>query len=224
MRPELLAAAGVDHQLDVRADRVAGRLDEQLVGLRVAPAERPPAELDRLEAAGDGVLQLLAQRVRLVEQDRAVRLDACRGSCRRAAATTGWFADLAEQVPQGDVDAADGVLDGAAAALPEGGLPQLLGDARRLVGALADEERPQQLDAALDERLAGRDTLPTPIRPSSVRTSTMVWTSSSGLSSSAQPPSTVPPARPVMRMSAMNMSSPGTAAVSAARPQYEPML
>ena len=47
--------------LDVGPDRVAGRLDQQLVGLRVAPAERPPAELDRLEAARDGWLQLVAQ-------------------------------------------------------------------------------------------------------------------------------------------------------------------
>src|ERR1043166_492372 len=48
-------------------------------------------------------------------------------------------------------------------------------------------------------------TLPTPASPSSVRTSTMVWTSSSGLSSSAQPPSTVPPASPVMRISVIFM-------------------
>ena len=57
----------------------------------------------------------------------------------------GLVGDLAEQVPQGDVDAADGVLDRPAAALPEGVLAQLLGDAGRLVGPLADQERPQQL-------------------------------------------------------------------------------
>ena len=51
VRPKLLAAAGIDHQLDVRPDRVAGRLDQQLVGAAIAPAERTPAQLDRLEAA-----------------------------------------------------------------------------------------------------------------------------------------------------------------------------
>src|SRR5207247_11275279 len=55
-------------------------------------------------------------------------------------ARDGLVADFAEQVPEGDVDAADGVLDGAAAALPKHSLPQPLGDAHRLVGALADEE------------------------------------------------------------------------------------
>src|SRR5262249_28958073 len=52
------------------------------------------------------------------------------------------------------VDAADGVLDGAAAALPEGGLAELLGDAGGLVGALADQVRAEQLDAGGDEGLA----------------------------------------------------------------------
>jgi hypothetical protein len=55
---------------------------------------------------------------------------------------TGWLVILAEQVPQRDVDAADGVLDGPAAALPEGVLPQLLADPSRLVGPLADEQGP----------------------------------------------------------------------------------
>src|SRR5205814_94904 len=76
VRPELFAAAGVHHQFDVRADRVAGRADQFLVGAAVAAAERAPAELERLEAAGHGLLQLLAQARRLVEEERAVGLDA----------------------------------------------------------------------------------------------------------------------------------------------------
>ena len=55
---------------------------------------------------------------------RAVRLDAVAIAAAEQPGD-GLVADLAEQVPQGDVDAADGVFDGAAAALPEGGLPQL---------------------------------------------------------------------------------------------------
>src|SRR5262249_44122374 len=61
----------------------------------------------------------------------------------------------AEQVPQGDVDAAYGVLDGAAAALPERGLAQLLADSGRLVAALADQVRSQQLDGGGHQRAAG---------------------------------------------------------------------
>src|SRR5262249_19169097 len=69
----------------------------------------------------------------------------------------GLLADLAHEVPQGDVDAADGVLDGAAAALPEEGLAQLFADAHRLVGAVADEGGPGELDAGGGGRLAGGD-------------------------------------------------------------------
>src|SRR5205823_15127814 len=43
------------------------------------------------------------------------------------------------------------------AALPERRLPQPFRDAHRLVGPLADQERPQQFDGAFDERLAGED-------------------------------------------------------------------
>src|SRR5262249_53807715 len=50
--------------------------------------------------------------------------------------------------------------------------------------------------------------LPTPTRPSSVRTSTTGLMSSSGLSSSAPPPSTLPPQRPVRRTSVIFMAPP----------------
>ena len=46
------------------------------------------------------------------------------------------------------------MFDGAAAALPESALPQALADARRLVGALADQHRPQELYGRLDQGLA----------------------------------------------------------------------
>src|SRR5205823_14820767 len=75
VRPEGVAAAGIDHQLHTGADRLARRADEELVGVRVAAAERLPAELDRLEAAAGRLPQLLAKMIRLVEKERAVRLD-----------------------------------------------------------------------------------------------------------------------------------------------------
>jgi hypothetical protein len=68
VRPEGLAAAGIDHDLDVRPDRLAGRANEEFVGLRVAPAERLPTELDGTESTSDGLCQLLAERFDFVEE------------------------------------------------------------------------------------------------------------------------------------------------------------
>ena len=65
--------------------------------------------------------------------------------------------NLAEQIPEGDIDAADGVLDRPATALPEGRLAQALADAHRLVGPFADEKRLEQLDGPFDERLRRED-------------------------------------------------------------------
>src|SRR5207244_9944190 len=118
VRPKLLAAASVDHDLDVGSDRVAGGLDEQLVRFRVAPTEGSPAELDRAKAARDRGLQLFAQARRLVEEDGAIRLDAL--AIATAEEPRDRLAgDLAEEVPEGNIDAAYGVLERAAAALPE---------------------------------------------------------------------------------------------------------
>ena len=87
---------------------------------------------------------------RLVEQDRAIRLDAVAVVAAQQARDR-LAADLAEQVPQGDVDAADGVLDRAAAALPERHLPQLLADPLRLDRRFADQPGPQQLERAFHQ-------------------------------------------------------------------------
>src|SRR5262245_5315035 len=75
MGPELLAAAGVDHQLDVWADCLAGCADEQFIIFAVTPAKRPPAQLDRLETTCHRLLKLFAQRTGLVEEHRAIGLD-----------------------------------------------------------------------------------------------------------------------------------------------------
>ena len=101
-------------------------------------------------------MELVAQPRGLVEENRAIRLDALAIAAAEQPCD-GLAGDLAEQVPQRDVDAADGVLDRSAAALPEGCLSQPLRDAHRLIGAFADEERREQLDGGCDERLAGED-------------------------------------------------------------------
>src|SRR5207245_9774881 len=117
------------------------------------PAEGQPAKLDGLEASGDSILYLFAKAVGFVEENRAIGLDAVAVA---AAQQTGdrLVADFAHEIPEGDVDAADRVLDGAAPALPKSALPQPLGDARRLVGPLADQHWPEQLDRSRRQRLA----------------------------------------------------------------------
>src|SRR5206468_1723027 len=98
-----------------------------------------PAELDRAEPARDGSLQLLAQRLDFIKEQRAVRLD-LRAVVAAQEPRHRLARDLAEEIPERDVDAADGVLDAPAAALPERVLPQLLADACWLIGPLADQE------------------------------------------------------------------------------------
>src|SRR4051812_16864535 len=76
MRPVRFTPTGVDHQLNVWADCLAGRADEQLVGLVVVAAEWLPAELDGFEAASDGMAELFAQGIGFGEEERAIGFDA----------------------------------------------------------------------------------------------------------------------------------------------------
>src|SRR5262249_53535900 len=90
---------------------------------------------------------------RLVEEDGAIRLDP-RAVVAAEQPRDRLIGDLAEQIPQSDIDATDGVFDGTAAPLPEGGLPQFLGDTSPLVSAFADPVPGQQVHTGGDQRLA----------------------------------------------------------------------
>src|SRR6185369_16311171 len=76
VRPELLAAARVHHQLDVVAHRLARGLDQELVELPAHPAERAPSHLDRPEAARSLREEPVPEDRRILEEYRRVRLDA----------------------------------------------------------------------------------------------------------------------------------------------------
>jgi hypothetical protein len=154
VRPIGIAAAGIDHQLHVRAHGVAGGADEQLVEFGVAAAKGTPTELERLEAAGDGMFQLFAQGLGFVEQERPIGFDAVAVDAAKEPGD-GLVAYFSHQVPQGDVDAAEGVFDAAAPALPKGVLAELFAEAGRFVGAFAEEQWPQQLASRRDQGLAG---------------------------------------------------------------------
>src|SRR5438093_53157 len=154
VRPELLRAARVDHQLAVVADRVARGLDELLVVGIAAAAEGPPAELERPEPARLGREQDLAQAPWLVEDQRPVRLDAVAVAPAHEPAD-GLAGVLAEDVPERDVDAADRMGHAAAAPGPVGRLVELLREALRLDRDLVAQERLEQGQRAVDQRLAG---------------------------------------------------------------------
>ena len=62
---------------------------------------------------------------------------------------------LAAQIPQGDVQPADRVLDRSAAPEPEHRLPQFFADPLRLQARLADQVRSQQRQRTFDQ-CAGR--------------------------------------------------------------------
>ena len=122
----------------------------------VAPAERPPADLEGAEALLAILRDDLAHRVRLFHQQRAVGLHAVAvGAAEQPADRLA--GRLAQDVPQRDVDAADRVGQGAAAPHPEGVLMQLLGDPLRLQRILARTERLQHLQPGLHEPAVGED-------------------------------------------------------------------
>ena len=91
---------------------------------------------------------------RVVHQERAVRPHAAAVSAAEQPANR-LARDLAEDVPQRDVDAADGVRERAAAAHPEGVLAQLLGDPLGLKRVLAREQGLQHAERGLDQRTRG---------------------------------------------------------------------
>lgn len=64
-------------------------------------------------------------------------------------------AGFAEDIPESDIDTADGMSYRATATLPEGGLVECFGDAFRLVGGLTFEEWPEQFEGALDKSSGG---------------------------------------------------------------------
>ena len=155
VRPEGVAAAGIDHQGAFHAGGVARGNHDGLVEAGVAAAaERPPADLERPEPQGAELRHVAVHRLRLVHQQRAIGLDAV--AVAPAEEPSDRLArGLAEDVPQRDVDAADGVGQGAAMAHPEGVLLQLLGDPLRLERIFTAVQRFEHRERGLDEAMVG---------------------------------------------------------------------
>ena len=118
VRPEGVAPAGIDHQRDVGPDRLARARDDLFVLLVAHPTEGTPAELERPEPLLQELLELVGQRLRLAHEDRGVGTDALEIPAAEEPADR-LTRRLAEQVPERDVDGADGVGHRAAATEPE---------------------------------------------------------------------------------------------------------
>ena len=89
---------------------------------------------------------MLGQRGRVLHQQRGIGANA-RTIASAKEPADGLAGCLSEQVPQGDVDPADGVGDRSAAALPERVLMKFFADSLRLQRGLAAVERFEQLQA-----------------------------------------------------------------------------
>jgi hypothetical protein len=60
--------------------------------------------------------------------------------------------------PEGDIDAADGVSNGAAAALPKGVLMEFLGNTLGLNGGFTDDQRLKQFESSPHESFTRKNT------------------------------------------------------------------
>ena len=116
--PHGVRAAGIDHDLAVRAGLLARRGDDRLVHRGVDAAEGAPSNLEGAEAAVFGVSHALLHLVWLGHQQRAVGAHALAVAPAQQP-RDGLLRQLAENVPQRDIDPRDGVRDAAAPPLPE---------------------------------------------------------------------------------------------------------
>ncbi len=137
-RGEVAADVTVDHQLHVRPGLLARGGEQRVVAARVG-APRSPAELDRAEAVVEVAARGETHRVgRLAEERRGVALDGVAAAAaeqlhdRHAGGARG-------QVPQRDVDPADRVQSGTAAAVVPGGLVHPLPREVAIPGAESDD-------------------------------------------------------------------------------------
>src|SRR4029079_18469748 len=89
-------------------DGLARAPHDRLVHRGVHPPERPPPEPERTEPIRQKTLEARGALIGTAREDRRVRSDAF-GVPAAEQAADGLAGRLAEQIPQRDVDAADGV-------------------------------------------------------------------------------------------------------------------
>ena len=165
---------------------------------------------------GGDLAQVIGQRFGLVHEQRGVRLDAL------AIAPAEEPADrlpggLPENVPQRDVDTADGVGEAAAAPQPEGVLVQLLADPLRLQRVLAPVERLHDGERGADQTGVGEDAADPGETLVGADETAVCERCTRAAARSLQPPSGVAPARPTAWISWIRTWTPGTSQCFALR-------
>ena len=138
--PKGIAGAGIDHQQRVRADSLARRPDDGFVALVAVLSEGSPAYLERAEALRLNGPQPVRQRLRLLHENGSIGPDLLAIAAAEQPPDR-LACDLAKNVPQGNVDAADRMRDRSPAPLPKRVLVELLADAFWFEGVLAEEQR-----------------------------------------------------------------------------------
>lgn len=157
--PESVAAAGIDHEEAVGSDGVASGADDRFVESGILSAERAPADFEGAKALGADALKMVNERLRSLHKNGGVWLDAV--AVTAAEEASDWLArGLAEDIPESDVDSADGVSESSTASEPKGVLMEFFRDAFGFESIFAQEQGFEQCEGGFDELVVGEDAAP----------------------------------------------------------------
>jgi hypothetical protein len=193
--PEGIAGPGIDHQADLRPDRLPRGPHDRLVGRNINPTKWSPPHLDCSEAVPHDLVQNRHELFRVVHQDGCVGLDALAIAAAEQA-TDRLARHLPEDVPQGDIDAGDGVGDRTPTPLPEGVLVEGFTRPFGLDGRRPNQQRLEHPQRRPNQVSTGEDRAPADVTVIG-GDATKVWTQMSASSSLLQPPSGVAPTNPM---------------------------
>ena len=157
MGPIGIARPGIDEEPGIRPRRFARRAHDGLIQLAVAGApEGAPADLEGAKSLRPILGHGLAHGLGTLHEQRAIGLHLAAVHAAEQPAD-GLARRLAQDIPEGDVDAADGVGQRAAAPHPEAVLMQGLRDALGLERILAAKNRLEHLERRRHETVIGED-------------------------------------------------------------------
>lgn len=117
--PESVAAACIDHEEAIGSDGVASGADDRFVASVILTAERAPADFESAKALGTDALKVVSERLGSLHENGGVGLDAV--AVTAAEEASDWLSrSLAEDIPESDVDSANGVSESSTATEPKG--------------------------------------------------------------------------------------------------------
>ena len=152
--PVRVAASCVHHEAIFRANSFSCGSHDGFICCRVATSKGPPTDFEGAKALSFHGEQVVFEAFWFVHQQRGVRLNAFFVATAEKAAD-GLAGGFPEDVPEGDVDPADGVGDGAAASEPEHVLMELFADAFWFERVFATVKRFEDCEGRGNERVVG---------------------------------------------------------------------